>query len=82
MKLRNLYNLFPLYEDTYAYSIEMSTAYDFRKVRFFIKGYYANNTNVQSESDVDIAVIQEEVFEVAYSKGVTDEIYNFMLLQL
>ncbi len=37
-----------------------------RKVRLFIQGSYANNTNVRTQSDVDIAVVQEEVFTTEY----------------
>jgi len=35
-------------------------------VKLFIQGSYANNTNVRTQSDVDIAVIQEEVFITDY----------------
>lgn len=67
----------PLYEDTYAYSIQMHNLYNSSKVKLFIQGSYANNTNVRTESDVDIAVIQEEVFQTIYRIGVTDKDYNF-----
>lgn len=55
-----------MFEDTYAYSIEMRSASGGRKVSLFIQGSYANNTNVRTESDVDIAVVQEEVFNPEY----------------
>ncbi|VYT63236.1 Uncharacterised protein [Clostridium paraputrificum] len=68
----------PLYEDTYAYSIEMRNLYSSRNIKLFIQGSYANNTNVRTKSDVDIAVIQEEVFQTIYRTGVTDENYKFV----
>lgn len=66
-----------LYEDTLAYSLEMRSAYGSRKIKLFIQGSYANNTNVRTQSDVDIAVVQEEVFQTIYREGVTDSNYNF-----
>lgn len=68
----------PLYKDTYAYSVEMRSLYGSRNIRLFIQGSYANNTNVRTESDVDIAVIQEEVFQTIYRTGVTDKDYQFI----
>ena len=70
----------PLYEDTLAYSLEMRTSAADRKVKLFIQGSYANNTNVRTQSDVDIAVVQEEVFTTEYRKYVqpqNDADYNF-----
>ncbi len=55
-----------LYEDTYAYSLEMRSLIGSRRVKLFIQGSYANNTNVRTQSDVDIAVVQEEVFTTEY----------------
>lgn len=55
-----------LYEDTYAYSLEMRKLGETRRVKLFVQGSYANNTNVRTESDVDIAVIQEDVFTTEY----------------
>lgn len=55
-----------LYEDTYAYSIDMRSITGYREVKVFIQGSYANNTNVRTESDVDIAVVQEDVFSTEY----------------
>ena len=51
-----------LYPDTYAYSLQLRTADGSRQIKLFVQGSYANNTNVRTQSDVDIAVIQEEVF--------------------
>ena len=55
-----------LYEDTYAYALEMRSITGSRRVKLFIQGSYANNTNVRTQSDVDIAVVQEEVFTTEY----------------
>jgi len=56
----------PLYSDTYAYALEMRSTTSDRKVKIFVQGSYANNTNVRSQSDVDIAVVQEDVFRTEY----------------
>lgn len=55
-----------MYEDTYAYSLDMRSIYGSRKVRLFVQGSYANNTNVRTQSDVDIAVVQEDTFLTEY----------------
>lgn len=55
-----------MFEDTYAYALEMRSLSGARKVKLFIQGSYANNTNVRTQSDVDIAVVQEEVFTTKY----------------
>lgn len=70
-----------LYEDTLAYSIEMRSTYGSRKIKLFIQGSYANNTNVRTQSDVDIAVVQEEVFQTIYREGVSDSNYNFSTIE-
>lgn len=66
-----------LYPDTYAYSLEMKSLYSNRQVKIFIQGSYANNTNVRTESDVDIAIVQEEVFTPEYRVGVYGQNYGF-----
>lgn len=70
-----------LYEDTYSYAVNMANSTGTRKVKIFVQGSYANNTNVRTESDVDIAVIQEEVFRTKYrTTGMyiqTDADYGF-----
>ena len=48
-----------------------------RNIKVFVQGSYANNTNVRTESDVDIAIVEENVFRTTYRSGVTDENYNF-----
>lgn len=56
----------PLYSDTLAYSLQLHRSSDSRKIKLFVQGSYANNTNVRTESDVDVAVIQEETFYPEY----------------
>lgn len=73
-----------LYPDTYAYSLQMRSAFGSRKIKIFVQGSYANNTNVRTESDVDVAVIQEEVFTVEYRTGYlpqTDSDYGFVTVE-
>lgn len=71
----------PIYADTYSYYLEMRSSDYRRKVKLFIQGSYANNTNVRTQSDVDIAVVQEEVFQTEYRiSGLypqSDADYNF-----
>ena len=55
----------------------MRSTYGSRKIKLFIQGSYANNTNVRTQSDVDIAVVQEEIFQTVYREGVSDRNYNF-----
>ena len=62
----------PLYTDTFAYSLQMRRSSDSRNIKLFVQGSYANNTNVRTESDVDVAVIQEETFLPEYRK---DSVY-------
>ena len=59
----------PLYTDTFAYSLQMRRSSDSRNIKLFVQGSYANNTNVRTESDVDVAVIQEETFLPEYRKN-------------
>lgn len=67
----------PLYSDTLAYYIEMRSLHGSRKIKLFVQGSYANNTNVRTESDVDIAVVEESVFRTEYRSGITDANYSF-----
>jgi len=70
-----------LYEDTFAYSLEMRSTASSRKVKLFIQGSYANNTNVRTQSDVDIAVVQEDIFTTKYRSSAafpqSDSDYGF-----
>ena len=47
-------------------------------VTIFVQGSFANNTNVKTHSDVDIAVINEALFRTKYRAGVTDSNYGFV----
>ncbi len=76
-------NIQPLYPDTYAYSLRLRNADNSRNVKIFVQGSYANNTNVRANSDVDIAVIQEEIFRTEYRKDLncpqSDKDYGFVV---
>lgn len=72
----------PLYSDTYAYALEMRHHSLGRKVKLFVQGSYANNTNVRTQSDVDIAVVEENIFKTEYRPSTSlfpqsDSDYNF-----
>ena len=58
-----------LESDTLSYSISMRNVNTNAKIHIFIQGSYANNTCVRNESDVDIAVMREDMSE--YSFGAT-----------
>jgi hypothetical protein len=64
--------------ETYAYTLEMRNVTLGRNVKIFIQGSYANDTNVRTESDVDIAVVQEDTFTPIYRAGVTGSNYGFI----
>ncbi len=70
-----------LYDDTLSFSLEMKNQSGDRKIKLFVQGSYANNTNVRTQSDVDIAVIQEEIFRTKYRDSAlypqSDSDYNF-----
>ncbi|CAM4192787.1 nucleotidyltransferase domain-containing protein [Lederbergia lenta] len=70
-------NIEKMYLDTYSYSIEMRNAARNRKVKLFVQGSYANNTNVRTESDVDIAVVLESTFRTKYRPTTSDSTYGF-----
>lgn len=52
--------------DTLSYAVSMRNKYSTERVHIFIQGSYANNTCVRNESDVDIAVVREDLFEYAF----------------
>lgn len=51
---------------TSAYSVSMRNKYSTEKIHIFIQGSYANNTCVRNESDVDIAVMREDIYDYAF----------------
>ncbi len=66
------------YSDTYAFSLEMRSSASDRDIKLLLQGSYANKTNVKQESDVDIAVIEENTFKTKYPVGASDSTYNFV----
>jgi predicted nucleotidyltransferase len=69
------YILEPMYTGTYAYFQELE--FGSRRIKVFLQGSYANNTNVRTQSDVDIAVVEEDIFQTQYRSGATDSDYGF-----
>lgn len=65
----------PIYNDSFAYQIRMEKQE--YEIKIFIQGSYANKTNIRAESDVDIAVVMENVFTALYRRGITDSDYHF-----
>ncbi len=55
-----------LESDTLSYAVAMHNKSSTERVHIFIQGSYANNTCVRNESDVDIAVVREDLFEYAF----------------
>ena len=57
----------------------ISSNYELNKmnIEVFTQGSYANNTNVRSESDVDVCVMLRDVFHCDYPAGGNDELYGF-----
>lgn len=54
------------YENTNSYSVSMRNVTTGKSVKIFLQGSYANNTNVRNESDVDIAIVEEDTFRTEY----------------
>ncbi|MES2528872.1 MAG: nucleotidyltransferase [Bdellovibrionota bacterium] len=46
-------------------------------IKVFAKGSYANRTNIPGDSDVDVAVLNEDQFFIDCPPGKTDSDYNF-----
>lgn len=68
----------PMYSEIYAYYQELKSNYGNRKIKVFLQGSYANNTNIRTQSDVDIAVVEEDVFQTTYRSDATDSDYGFL----
>lgn len=49
----------------------------YKDIDIFIHGSYANNTNVRSESDVDVCVMLRDTFHTVYAQGKGREDYGF-----
>lgn len=65
------------YEKTPSFQVVMRNDILNYDVKIFLQGSYANNTNVRTHSDVDIAVVQEDTFITKYRYGVKDTNYGF-----
>ena len=65
-----------LVEGTYMFGTTLKARNSSRKIRLFLQGSFANNTNVKAESDVDIAIILESAFIPKYRQGILKESYN------
>jgi hypothetical protein len=57
-------------------ALKASGALKNRGIRIFTQGSLRNNTNVRKESDVDIAVVCEDVFFPDYPEGTTQETFG------
>lgn len=47
------------------------------EIEVFAQGSYANNTNVRTESDVDVCVMLKDIFHEKYPEGLGREDYGF-----
>lgn len=65
-----------LIEGTYTFGTILRNKSNNRKVKLFLQGSFANNTNVRQESDVDIAIILESTFTPKYRLGATATTYG------
>lgn len=63
------------FENTPSYEVKMS-GYDGYEVKIFLQGSYANNTNVKKNSDIDIAVVEEDRFYSDYRFGTNADDYG------
>ncbi|AET58200.1 hypothetical protein HPL003_07185 [Paenibacillus terrae HPL-003] len=63
--------------ETPAYALELNAASNGRKLFLLVQGSYANNTNVRTQSDVDVAVILESTFIPEYRANVSKDKYGF-----
>lgn len=55
-----------LESETLAYSVSLRDKYSPNRLKIFVQGSYANNTCVRNESDVDIAIVREDIYEYAF----------------
>ena len=63
-------------EDTLTFGTILRNKSNNRKVKLFLQGSFANNTNVRNKSDVDIAIILESTFIPKYRYGITGTSYG------
>ncbi len=48
-----------------------------KDIEIFVQGSYANNTNVRSNSDIDVCIMLKDTFNAEYPEGLTKEYYGF-----
>lgn len=46
-------------------------------IEIFVQGSYANNTNVKTESDIDVCIMLKDTFYTEYPDNLTDDHYGF-----
>ena len=67
-----------LFEEENAYMLKMQSQSKTEQITIFIQGSYANNTNIRGDSDVDIAVVRENVFFPIFRSNQTNANYGFV----
>lgn len=68
--------IYELESNTLSYAQDMFSPKG-AKIVLLVQGSYANNTNVRTHSDVDVAVILESTFIPNYRENVSGKQYNF-----
>lgn len=69
-------DIYEFESNTFAYAQDMFSPKG-SKVVLLVQGSYANNTNVRTHSDVDVAVILESTFIPKYRENISGQNYNF-----
>ncbi|TCI50344.1 nucleotidyltransferase [Exiguobacterium sp. SH5S13] len=71
----------PMVPDTPSFFQELKSLGGTRRIKVFVQGSYANNTNVRTQSDVDIAIVEENIFITKYREGGNDSAYGFEVVK-
>ncbi len=58
-------------------AIKCSADLKSKDIEIFIQGSYANNTNVKTNSDIDVCIMLKDTFSGQYPQGLTRESYGF-----
>lgn len=62
------------FDNTSSYQTFMKNNESGEKIKIFLQGSYANNTNIKAESDVDVAIVREEIFNTLFrSEGISPQ---------
>lgn len=69
-------DIYEFESNTFAYAQDMFSPKG-NKIVLLVQGSYANNTNVRTHSDVDVAVILESTFIPKYRENISGRDYNF-----